>query len=223
MAKVADHISTLRALNRLYSKPNIPFSDSFLAGLIIKVAGWFQARSFEKGGKLSDFDIKSFPVKLSEDTTHGFSCFPGCKAMVSLIKIPKPIRTKNRDIIKVSTLDGREMHFVQPSERIAKSQDEFFQNQYMYSIINGKLVVYSKKKPTVVLVSGIWADLSEWMDLPACDDTGEYTGSTCIDPRKYDVPLDNDNVIGMYQEVLRLLQIPIQIKGDDLNNLNNQI
>lgn len=217
-----DHVSSLRAFYRLYSNNQIPHSDSFLAGLITKVTGWFQARAFEKGGKMSDFSLHYFPVKLIEGTTHGFDCYPGCEAMISQIKIPAPIRTKNRDIIKVSTLDNREMHMINPADRIAKQSDEFFQNRYLYSIINDKIVVYSKKKPTVVLVSGIWSDLSQWMDLPACDTNGEYTGDSCINPLEYNVPIDDDNIVPMYMEVLRLLGIVVQAKQDNSNNTNNQ-
>lgn len=222
MTTLSDHISTIRGLMKLYSQPQIPHSDSYLAGLITKVAGWFQARAYEKGSRQSDFHTQWFPIKLVEAKNHGYSCYPGCTVLTSQHKIPAPLNLRNRDMIKVSTLDGREMHHITPSERQSKMLDEFFQNQYMFSIINEKITVYSKSKPTVVWVSGIWIDLSAWIDLPACDMDGEYTGSTCIDPKEYKLPIDPDNVVPMYNEVLRMLQIPVTVKEDDINNANNK-
>lgn len=206
---------------RLYSQPQVPFTDSYLSSLIVKTAGFLQARAYEKGSKPSDFHWHWFPVKMEEGTSHGLDCYPGCQVMTSISKLPTPLNLRNRDMIKVSLLDGREMHYILPTERASKLLDEFFQNQYMFSVINGKVVVYSKKKPVVVWVAGLWSDMSEWMDIPACDPEGEFTGSNCLDPLNFEVPLDPDNVLPMYNEVLRLLQVPVSVKPDDINNASN--
>lgn len=221
---ISEHVSTIRNLVKQYNQSLAPYSDSFLYSNFASAASLLQTRTYEKGSRQSWWNTKSFCIKMIEDVSHPCpECINvGCKVLKSVVKIPKPLQLKNRDLIRVSTLDGRELHLIQPYERDAKLTDEFFQNVKMATFINDHLIVYAKQKPTTVIVTGHFQDITDWSNINECGTDGEETGNMCYNPLQDDFPLDADLVYPAYQAVLDFLQIPIKLPQDNSNNINNQ-
>lgn len=222
MASISDHISSLRGLLRQYSQAEIPFSDSYIFSTFSKAAGMIKSQGYQRGDTVSPWDNKWFPIKLVEGKSHGFPCYPGCVVMVSTVNIPKPISIKNRMLFGATTFDHKPMHYIRPEERSSKLQDEFFSNKLMYSIINNRLVVYSRRRPSAVLISGEFEDMTEFSELVACDTDGNDTEDYCYNVYTDDFTIAVKHIIPAYNLTLKLLSIPQQIPEDATNNLNNQ-
>jgi len=225
MASIGNHISNLRTLLKQYSQSSTPYTDSQLFSIFSNAAALVSTRALEKGTNHSFWNTKWYCVKLVEDFSHPCpECYPiGCKVLKSVYKIPRPLQVRNRDLIRVATLDHKELHMIMPYERQAKLTDEFFQNVKMATFVNDHLIVYSRNKPVVVLVSGHFNDITEWAEIPVCDDSGSETGDFCYNPLTDEFPLDSDLVQPAYEECLKLLGFSLKVPHDNTNNSNNQI
>ena len=221
---IAQHVSELRSLVKQYSQSLSPYTDSQLYGLFTQAAAFLTTKTYEKGSRQSWFNSRGFCVKLIEDVSHPCPecASTGCKVLVSTIKIPKVYALKNRELLRVSKLDDTEIHLIQPYERKSKMEDEFFKNVLLGTILNDKLVVYARNKPTTVIVRGHWVDILDWQDIPECGIDGNETGDMCLNPLKESFHIDPDLVYPAYNMVLDQLGLSLKLPQDNSNNANNQ-
>ena len=104
---IAKHIAVLRGLIRQYSETETPFSDEYLYQIFNAAALRLIRQKLDRNMKLSAWNDKMFCIALEAATIHDCDCLPSCTVLKSKYKIPKPMTTRNRDMIKVHTLDHR--------------------------------------------------------------------------------------------------------------------
>jgi len=207
-------------MNR-FSETETPFSDEALYHYFNAAALRLVKQKMERNFKTSDWNTKLFCISLVADTIHNCECLPSCTVLKSTTAIPRPLTSRNRDLLKVHTLDHRDIAYMNPSTAYTYQYDEVRENRLSYSIIDDHIVLWNADTtnlvPRAILVSGYFEDISQWSGIEACDDNGEGTGEVCFDIFTSDYPLDNDLVDPAYRMVLEILRVPISIPDDRVN------
>jgi len=216
----------LRSLINQYSEVETPFSDHFLYHLFASNAVRLVKQKEEKNHKLSDWTVKYYPLATELAKSHEFGCYPSCDVLKVKYQVPKPITARNRDIIKVYTFDFQEIPYVNPAYAPALQYDEIKKNKVHYSIIDQFIVLWNANTkhivPKAILVAGRFEDPTLWADIPACDADGNPTNVSCYDPYTEDFPIEGDLIDVCYRMCLELLNLPLQIPSDKLNEQQTQ-
>lgn len=217
---IAQHVSALRGLIQGFSETETPFTDERLYHLFNAAALRLVKQKMDKSFKTSDWNTKVFCIALESGTIHNCSCLPSCTVLKSVHPIPRPLTSRSRDLLKVHTLDHRDIAYLNPSTYYTYQWDEVRVNKLSYSIIDDHIVLWNADPenivPRAILVSGYFEDISAWSGLEACDAEGNPDG-VCFDMFTEDYPLDNDLVDPAYRMVLELLRLPVSIPQDRIN------
>lgn len=217
----AQHISAIRNLMNQHSERESPFTDEFLYHIFNTAALRLIRQKLDRNFKTSDWNTKIYCIALEAGTIHNCECLPSCTVLKSVYPIPKPLTSRNRDLLKVHTLDHRDIAYMNPSTAYTYQYDEVRQNRLSYSIIDGHVVLWNADTtnvvPRAILVSGYFEDVSQWSGVQACDENGVPTGTACFDIFTEDYPLDNDLVDPAYRLTMELLRMPITIPDDRIN------
>ena len=218
---IAQHISAIRNLTRQFGETEVPFTDEYLYHLFNASALRLVKQKFDKSYKTSDWNTKVFCISLEASTIHNCECLPSCTVLKSVNAIPRPLTSRSRDLLKVHTLDHRDIAYLDASTAYIYLLDEVRANKLSYSIIDDHVVLWNADTinivPRAILVSGYFEDISAWSGITACDTNGDTTDSVCFDIFTEDYPLDNDLVDPAYRLVLELLRIPITLPDDRTN------
>lgn len=224
---IGQHISAIRNLIKQYSKDS-SYEDEFLYVLLNNANATFLKRKLDSYNKVSDWNWLSYCVELEAGLAHDCSCVPvGCKVLKTKYKIPKPLVFKNRQLLKVFSLDGREMLFTSEEMLKASRFDEIKSNQLMYSIYNQKIVIWNGNPelliPRAILVKTISVDPTEWSTVEMCNENGNPAGNVCFDMDTSEYPMDEEYAVLVYETVLKQLGFSLQLKEDRTNNANPEI
>lgn len=72
--------------------------------------------------------------------------------------------------------------------------------------------------PRVVRVDMVPEDVVDLASIPKCDENGNYTGETCVDPYMVDLKMKAAYELLAYERVLKFLGIKEQFPHDMTNN-----
>lgn len=203
-----------------YGETESPYSDEFLYHLFNTAALRLVQQKFNKSYKASDWNTQVFCIATMADTIHNCECLPSCNVLKSKYKIPKPLTSRSRDLIKVHTLDHRDIGYLNPSSAYTYQYDEIRANALAYSIIDEYIVLWNADPdnvvPRAILVSGYFEDISQWSGIEACDENGVTTGA-CFDIFTNNYPIDNDLIDPAYRMTLEMLRMPVTLLDDRIN------
>ena len=228
MATINEHVSAIRGLIKKYENTT-HFTNEMIYFHLTQAAAIVNKQKAEKYEELSEWNTPTYCIGTESTTQHPCECLEevGCKMIRTKYKIPKPLVSKHRTMMRVMTLDHKiipnikpEMADVYQLDEIKKDQLFYFiQNEYVY-IVNG---TPKSGKPKALLIKGYWEDISDWVGIKLCDPEGTDTDEYCFDMDAHEFPMDQDSTYRAYDYVLQKLGIALQLKSDDLNNSNPEL
>lgn len=224
MATIPEHIYKLRTFIKQHSDDSI-YSDEFLYSLLKDARNTLLERDSKKFTKDSEFHKQTICMPLIIDTYHDCECLPHevkCKILKSKFALPKVITGRNKEMMRVLTVDGyNQIPFILSTDLKNLKYTRTKAKGNKYGITNNYLVIFNNLQLKVVLIEGIFEDPLELTKITFCNNDGEE--ETCYDLNTSEFPLKGSLDFPMYQLSLDMLKIPLQIKEDDTNNTNNNM
>lgn len=226
MASIAQHIGTIRGLIKEHSDDS-KYSDQFLYEIFKAVSRDLQTAQLLKHWNTSIWNSKRFCLKLEKGLSHDCDCVKvGCEVFKTTEKVPRVIKHRNRDLLKVFALDGTEYDYINPTDQKTALLDDVMSNRINWSLINQKIVLWNTPpnfRHKAILVEGFWYDETDWAYIKYCDTNGNQTDKPCYDITEDDYSLDADLIFPTYAKVLELLGVTLNYGGDQTNDANNEI
>lgn len=224
MAIVAEFIQRVQSL---YSK-GVQSDDTRLRSRhifskLVSVRNRLTYQKNNKNQKLSNWVFQTLPcVELIKAPLHECPCLPkdGCRILRSKFKLPKPIASLNKDLIKsVTTISGN-ISFDETSFELVKYQGGnkytstkpgwYVKNQYLYITFNQSL--------EVVTVVGLFENPEEVWNYPSiCEDT-DCEECDCIPAYEREFHIDSDLVDPMIELSAQELINTFSQMREDLTN-----
>jgi hypothetical protein len=219
---IGQHIAALRGLIRQFSDAETPFTDEFLYHLFRTSANLLMSRKMDKNNNMSTWLSDFYCMKLVPGKVHDCDCIDaGCDVLKTEHPVPKPMRGKYRDLIKVLTINNDPVGYVDASTWTSVQYDPVRKNKLHFSMVNGHIIIWNadvtRVRPKAIFVTGYFEDPVEWSKISACDINGEETGNSCFDIYTSEYPIDSDLVDAAYSLVLDKLRLPLQIPEDKRN------
>jgi len=228
--KISKAISVLRNTIREYSDDST-FSDEYLYTVMTIFRNKYMSQRFRKFYNISDTYKTTFCTPTEVAFSHDCDCVNiGCKVIKSKYPIPSTLEGRNRDLIKVYTLDYQEIHPVTPDEQKTNMLDEVKAGQPTYSFLNRHIVLWNvydpNKKPLKgILVEGVWEDETEWDGITLCDEQSgdDINSDNCFDLETAEFVIEADLFEMVIKESLQMLGLPLEIIQDNTNDANPDI
>ena len=224
MAAIPEHIYKLRTFIKQHTDDSI-YSDELLYSLLKDGRNTLLERDNKKFTKDSEFHKQTICMPLEITTYHDCDCLPfevKCKVLKSKFPLPKVLTGRNKELMRVLTVDGySQIPFVLSTDLKNLKYTKTKAKGNKYGIINNYLTVFNNLQLKLVLIEGIFEDPLELQNITFCDEEGNET--QCYDLNTTDFPIKGSLDIPMYQLVLEMLKIPLQIKSDDTNNANPEV
>jgi hypothetical protein len=222
---IGQHVAALRGLIRQFSESEVPFSDEFLYHLFRAAANSLTRQKLDKNNKMASWVTDFYCIPTEVGKVHGCGCIKaGCDVVKSKDPIPKPMRGRYRDYIKVSTIDGESVGYVDALSWKSIQYDLMRKDKLHYSFVNKHIILWNadikNMRPKAIVVSGYWEDPSEWSSITSCDGNGTSTNQSCFNVYESDYPIDSDLVDSAYSMVLDKLRVPLSIPEDKRNQTN---
>jgi len=224
MAAIPEHIYKLRTFIKQHSDDSI-YSDEFLYSLLKDARVTLLERENKKFTKDSEFHKQMICMPLVIDTYHDCDCLPfevKCKILKSKFPLPKVLTGRNKELIRVLTVDGyNQIPFIQSTDLKNLKYSRTKGKGNKYGIVNSYLTIFNNLQIKLVLIEGIFEDPLELQKITYCDEEGNET--QCYDLNTTDFPIKGSLNFPMYQICLDILKIPLQLKSDDTNNANSEL
>ena len=224
MAAIPEHIYKLRTFIKQHSDDSI-YSDEFLYSLLKDARVTLLERENKKFTKDSEFHKQMICMPLVIDTYHDCDCLPfevKCKILKSKFPLPKVLTGRNKELIRVLTVDGyNQIPFIQSTDLKNLKYSRTKGKGNKYGIVNNYLTIFNNLQIKLVLIEGIFEDPLELQKITYCDEEGNET--QCYDLNETDFPIKGSLNFPMYQICLDILKIPLQLKSDDTNNANSEL
>ena len=224
MSTVNTHISAIRALINKYSEAGTPYTDEFLYHLFSTAASRLMRQRYGNNRKTNNWDVSYYCIALEKSQLADCANLPQCSVLRTKCKIPKPITGKYTDLLKVYTIDHREIPFVVAEASFALKYDDILKDSLAWSMMNQHIIIWNgntdKVIPRAVLVGGYFEDPTEWAAIPCADETG-LDKDYCYNIKQSAFPIDSDLVAPAYQMTLQMLGIMLQSPNDRQNNSND--
>lgn len=224
---IGQHISVIRSLIKKYSDDSM-YEDEFLYILLNNANALWLKRKLENNEKINDWNWLSYCVGLEAGLAHDCNCVPvGCGVLKTVYEIPKPLLARNRQLLKVYTLGGKEIYLTTDEQLKASKHDEIKKNELAYTIVNNKIVIWNGDVDTIVpraiVVKTMSVNPTEWATVSLCDSNGVNTGTSCFDIQTSGYPMDEEYTPLVYDTVLKQLGFSLQLTEDRTNNANPQV
>lgn len=224
MATIPEHIYKLRTFIKQHSDDSL-YTDELLYSILKDARNTLLERDSKKFTKDSEFHKQTICMPLIIDNYHDCNCLPNeikCKILKSKYKLPKVITGRNKEMIRVLTIDGyNHIPFIFSTDLKNLKYTKTKSKTIKYGITNNNLIIFNNLQLKVVLIEGIFEDPLELNKITFCNDNGDE--ESCYDLNTSEFPLKGSLNLPMYQLSLDLLKIPLQIKEDDTNNTNNNM
>ena len=230
MSTIAEHVGFLRSLIANHSDDD-KFTDEVIYQAFNNAANELQIRKYRRWEHISDWNYRRYCLAVEVGKSHNCDCVPvGCDVLKTTYRIPRPLTSRNRDMIRVYDLQSRELFRVTENEQISNQFDEVKKGQVTYSLIDQKIVIWNAIDPVTgrpkykaIEVQMIPEDETDWDGLTLCDEEGNDTGISCFDIESSEYTLDSELVRPAYEIALQMLGIAVQIPQDNTNDANNEL
>lgn len=224
MATIPEHIYKLRTFIKQHSDDSL-YSDEFLYSLLKDARNTLLERDSKKFTKDSEFHKQTICMPLEVNTYHDCECLPyevKCKVLKSKFALPKVITGRNKEMMRVLTVDGyNQIPFILSTDLKNFKYSKTKGKGNKYGITNNHLIIFNNLQLKIVLIEGIFEDPLELSKIMFCNNDGNE--ETCYDLNTTDFPIKGSLDFSMYQICLDILKIPLQIREDDTNNTNNNM
>ena len=224
MQKLGQYISDLRGLIEQYSRTSEPYTDQFLYRLLSVSRGKILKQRLDKFVNISNDNWLRVCFQLEVVNSYNCNCVPDyleCKVLRTKYKVPQVLSGRNKSKIKVSLLDGTSINVVSESEWIRAKDNEFKSKLPHASQVNGYIYIWNLPlNLKVVQIEGLWADVTSLSSIQCNDGFGDVP---CFDMTTTDFPIDEELTGVIYEECLRLLNVPMQNIQDKTNDNNQDI
>lgn len=225
-------ISLLRNRIKQFSDDSTFTDEQLYTELVIK-RNKFQSQRFRKYYNISD-DLKTvFCTPMEVANSHDCDCVRiGCKVVKSKYQIPATLSGRNRDQIRVYTLDYKEIFRVTPQEQKTNQLDDVKSGEITYSLLNRHIIIWNtdidiERNSYIkgILVEGVWEDETEWDGITICDESSDIkTIDNCFDIETTKFAIDADLLDYVIDEATAVLTgTPLQIIQDNTNDANDDI
>lgn len=213
------------------------FPDEYIYAVLLDHRNTLMYRELNKRKKISKHLYKTICMPLERSKDIPCDCIPcglGCIVLKSKYEIPRPIRTRNYELIHVTSLDGSEEY--DPEEpRIGKwralrrtnSTKPYYTitNRYLYLVGHPTANPRSGKALPGLLISMIMEDptQAEGIKLHKNDEecSEDSNGGTCFDPLTDTFQIDSHLHGPLLEMTLRTLGVPLAAIEDVTNNANS--
>lgn len=203
--KIQEELSTLREALFLHApdKKTGTWDDPFIYSV------WKKYRAVAIRKSVSTINLQTFCLQLTSATSHDCDCIHfGCKVRKSIHPLPDTISGAFADNLRVSTLSGKTIGFMEDNERFSISLDPIKKQQRTFSLLNGHVLIWNDKDMKVITVRGPWADPMEWLEIHHC----AGTGVVCPDAETLDAGLTEEQSAFVFNAVIRELIPGLQIQ-----------
>ena len=223
MSTINTHISAIRALINKYGETDTPYTDEFLYHIFSTASARLMRQRYGNNRKTNSWDVSYYCIALEKAQLADCINLPQCSVLRTKCKIPKPISGKYTDLIKVYTIDHREISFVVPESAYALKFDDILKDNLAWSLINQHIVIWNgdidKVIPKAVLIGGYFEDPTEWAAIPCADETG-LDKDYCYNILQSAYPIDSDLVNAAYLIALETMGLAIKTPNDRRNDGN---
>jgi hypothetical protein len=221
MAKVGEEISIFRTLVKEVADDSI-YTDQFIYHILSSARALLFKRKTDSFKKISDWEYQQFCVPLEEDLSHNCGCIKvGCTVFRGKNKLPRVLNSRNKDLLRITTLDYKEIPIVSERQIITSDYDDAFKGKMLATITDRYPIIWNTDRLKAVLITGVWEDISEWVDKSLCDLEGNEL--ECFDFMDTEFSIDSDLRYGMYQLSLELMRLPLALKEDITSDNSNVI
>jgi len=225
-------ISLLRNRVKQFSDDS-HFTDEQLYTEAVLKRNKFQSQRFRKHYNIAD-DLKAvFCTPMEIANSHDCDCVRvGCKVVKSKYQIPSTLTGRNREQIRVYTLDYKEIFKVSPQEQKTNQLDDVKAGEITYSILNRKIILWNTDIDVErdvfikgILVEGVWEDETEWEGITLCDEDIDLNSvENCFNLETTKFAIDADLLDYVIDEATsNLLNIPMRIVTDMTNDASDDI
>ena len=230
MATIAKHVGFIRSIISNHTDDS-KFTDEMIYTAFNNAANMLQIRKNKRWEFISDWNYRRYCLGLEVQKSHNCDCVPvGCDVLKTKIRVPRPLTSRNKDMIRVYDLQGRELFRVDENEQIANQLDEVKKGQITYSLIDQKITIWNAIDPVsnrpkykAIEVEMIPEDETDWAGITLCDSDGEETDETCFDIENSDYTLDAELVDQAYSLAIEKLGIAHQVPRDRTNDAQDGI
>jgi len=224
MKTIGQHISTIRGLIKAYGRNPEGYTDEGLYSLFSVSRNKVLQNQIKKFMAVSEDNWIQLCMKLEISKSHNCDCVPDkleCKVLKSVYKIPTSLVGRNNSKLKIRLISGKAINIVKEDEWFRKSKRST--NEYYGSIVNNHLIIWNVPLTLkIVLVSGIWTNPLDLINIPNCLEDGTVT-NMCYNPIDSMYPLQDEYAEDAYKMTLGLLNIPLQLPQDQTNDSNEFI
>lgn len=178
---INDIISQVRISIKEMSNTSL-YPDQYLHALISNYRALLLKREMDKNQELSIFNYQTFCYELETTKFHDCSCVNvGCDVLKTIHTVPEFITP-----LQIMFLDGRSIMYATPEQVKENKYSKSKKDKVAYYYQNDKIILFNTLSQKVILIRGVFADLSNIHDY--CLDNG----SSCFDITTSDYPLDTD-------------------------------
>jgi len=218
--KISEVISRVRALyNHGAGSDDVDLSDRHIYAKLVSARTLLIKREIDKKRQVSDWIVQTINcLELEVALPNECPCAipPGCTALKSVNKIPKPVQSViGPELEFVTTMDGGTVYsktnwvkkrYKSGNKYTANSPDYSIKNDYLFLIHAGKLLKY-------ITVGGVFEDPLEVPYTNGCNE------GACVNPYEEDFPIDLHLMDALTQMATQeLIQVFKSIPTDDENN-----
>ena len=219
---IQEGISIIRSLINKTSDDNT-YTDELLYELLSKARAEILDKEYNKFEFKSNFDRQSICVPMCVSTSHDCECVPvGCKVLRSRFRIPRSLTQRVRDSMEVYTLGEKRLLPMTKEQADSYKWSAIRCKSIGWEIRNQFLILWNADTvnafPRVVRVDMVPEDVVDLASIPKCDEQGNYTGETCVDPYMVDLKMKAAYEMLAYERVLKFLGIKEQFPHDMTNN-----
>jgi hypothetical protein len=224
MKSIAQHISNIRSLIKVYGRNPEGYTDEGLYSLFSVSRAEILSNKLKKFDAIHEDNWFQICIGLEIAKSHNCDCVPDnleCKILKSKYKLPAVLVGSNMSKLKVRLISGKVVNIVPEDEWFRRSKKET--QEYFGSIVNSYLILWNV--PLVlkaILIVGIWSDITQLGTIPNCSDDGTEHGA-CFNPMDMEYPLQDEYARPAYKMVMELLNIPLQLPQDQTNDSNEFI
>jgi hypothetical protein len=202
--KIGELISTVRQLIKEVQDDS-KYTDSFLWSIISTCAK----------DKSTVHNRTRFCIELERVKHHDCSCVSvGCDVLKTKHKVPTPIKAT------ILTMDGNTVGHSFDQELKFNMYDPIKSNAIRYNFHNQFLYIYNTLDLKYVQLEGTWENVTDWINVQYC---GNSVGTTCVDVYELESGIARLDTKDVYEQVFRLLQIPLSRPDDTSTNRNPEI
>ena len=211
---IGKHISMVRVRLRQFGDDTL-FTDAVIYQALQQAAAIVNSRKDKRKEKLSDWNFPYYPIGMHKASPYADDCIGDvCKRWISKFTIPQPVVGRNRELIRVTTLDGREIPKADRDQSVSKL-DPIMGCDANYEIINDYLVL-NNAKYKAVLVGMVPLDVTDWIGKKLCDENGDLTDQDCYSIENDSFPIDGEYISMAHDMAVQSL------RPDLANNINQE-